>query len=144
MDGTIVDFNKGIKDLTGYHPSDIDDKYMWPQVMKKKNFFHTLNWLPDGKELWAHIESYNPTILTGRPSSFDAQEGKRIWCARELGTHINVIVCLSKEKQKYCKPNDVLIDDRLDIGERWRAAGGKFILHQRAIKTIMKLESLGI
>ena len=144
MDGTIVDFNKGIINLTGRHPDDIEDKYMWPAVMKKKDFFHTLDWLPDGKNLWNYIKKYDPSILTGRPSSFDAQEGKRFWCSTKLGNHIEVIICLSKEKHLYCTPGAVLIDNRVDIGERWIAAGGRFILHNNANESIMYLKELGL
>ncbi|MBP5699152.1 MAG: hypothetical protein J6W96_06470, partial [Alphaproteobacteria bacterium] len=53
-----------------------------------------------------------------------------------------VICCLSKDKQKYGKPNDILIDDRPNNIEKWIKMGGIGILHTSAKETIRKLEEL--
>ena len=143
MDGTIVDFNKGVIALTGKHPDDIPDKYMWPAVMKAKTFFRDLDWLPDGKELWNYILPHNPAIITGQPSSFIARDHKKEWCARELGNHIDVTVCKSKEKYLYGNPEDILIDDRQDVGDLWINMGGIHIYHTSAKNSIIELKNLG-
>lgn len=36
----------------------------------------TLEWMPDGRELWAGIVDYNPTILTGLPMGTWAEPQK--------------------------------------------------------------------
>lgn len=143
LDGTLVDFNRGIIELTGKHPDDIPDKYMWPAVMKDKTFFLNLKWLHDGKDLWNFILPYDPAIITGQPSSFKARNHKKQWCAIELGNHIDVTVCKSKEKYLYGLPGDILIDDRQDVGDLWIDMGGIHIYHEHAKDSIEQLKDLG-
>ena len=38
--------------------------------------------------------------------------GQRNWCKRELGEDVPVITCMSRDKHTYCRPGNVLIDDR--------------------------------
>ena len=44
----------------------------------------------------------------------------------------------------YAKPNRILIDDYSETIERWRAAGGKGILHTSADDTIKQLKMYGL
>lgn len=37
---------------------------------------------------------------------------QRNWCKRELGEDVPVITCMSRDKHTYCRPGNVLIDDR--------------------------------
>ena len=62
-----------------------------------EDFFNTLPWMKNGKELWEFIKVYNPTILTALPSSSTSsssmmhEQQKRNWCRRELGDDVKVI-----------------------------------------------------
>lgn len=53
-----------------------------------------------------------------------------------------MITCKSAEKSKYCEPGDVIIDDWPKYSHLWMAAGGHFILHESASKSLSKLELL--
>ena len=91
----------------------------------------------DGQELWGVIKLYNPLILSGVPRGGWAEDQKRKWCRRELGDDVTLITCESREKYAYCRNiGDILIDDRRAAGALWEKAGGIFIHHQSARRTI--------
>ena len=98
--------------------------------------------LIDGKKLWSHIKDYNPIILSGVPRGGWAEEQKRRWCSRELGNTVTVILCESKNKNKYCTAGNILIDDRRAAGIHWEHSGGTFIHHKSAKRTILILEDI--
>ena len=96
----------------------------------------------DGQELWGVIKLYNPQILSGVPRGGWAEDQKKKWCRRELGDHVTLITCESREKYTYCRNiGDILIDDRRAAGAMWEKAGGIFIHHQSARRTIELLET---
>ena len=145
LDGVLADFNRGIIELMGDHPDNIPDSHMWPAVARKGDFFETLPWMVDGQELWDYIKTHNPSILTGVPRGKFAGTDKRVWVGRELGHHVKVDTCWSKEKYTYCYgPECILIDDRKTVGTPWAESGGIFIHHVNATDTIDQLYELGI
>ena len=139
LDGVLADFEQGVMNKLGKHPSDLNENMMWSILKKSKTFYEDLPWMPEGKALWDRIKIYNPIILTGCPYNFpSAVEQKKNWCARELGAHVKVITCKTKEKPNYCKQGDVLIDDRDIIMKQWIEKGGKYILYREGnINSIM-------
>lgn len=146
LDGVLVDFDRGVKDLTGYYPSEIKKKDMWDAIKSAKdengepNFFRDLHWMPDGKELWNTIKHFHPIILTGLPTKGNGKQQKQQWCKNHLGSNVPVIVVPSKDKHLFAKPNYILIDDRNDNIEAWRKAGGIGILHRSTKQTLEKLK----
>ena len=145
LDGVLADFDMGIKKLMGEHPNDVPDARMWPAVARKRDFFETLPWMVDGKELWEYIKEHNPSILTGLPRGQWAGPSKRSWVGRELGWHVHVNTCWSKEKWKYCEGSEcILIDDRKKLGPAWVEAGGIFVQHKNTKDTIKQLKELGL
>lgn len=46
--------------------------------------------------------------------ALDVSSGQRNWCKRELGEHVPVITCMSRDKHIYCRPGNILIDDRCE------------------------------
>lgn len=145
MDGVLVDFNKGYKELTG---TDLDGTYQtseefWAPINKSgKEFWENLEWMSDGKKLWNYIEEYYPIILSS-PSrkGFGSREGKKNWVEREIpGTPL--ILAYSFHKQKYSGPTNILIDDRESNIEEWRSKGGIGILHTSTEETIRELNDL--
>ena len=140
LDGTVADFNKKVKELTGKLPSELPKKELWKAVYSIPDFFESLEWMPDGKQLWNAVKQYHPTILTGLPSSKNGKAQKELWCARELGPNVPVIVCASRDKHLYAKEGYILIDDRNDIVQAWNSAGGKGILRRDLSSTLNSLK----
>lgn len=146
LDGCVCDFDKGVKQLTGHAPSELKKKDMWNAIYSKKDkngvpdFFRTLDWMPDGKQLWDAVKQYHPTILTGLPTGGNGKQQKEEWCAEHLGPNVPVIVCLSRDKHLYAKDGYILIDDRNDNIEAWRHAGGIGILHRSTTHTLEELK----
>ena len=145
MDGVLVDFEKGYKDLTTEDASyKTDPNKFWAPITKAgASFWIKLEWMPDGHELWDYIEKYNPTLLSAPSREESSRIGKRIWVKRNLpGTKL--LLKSAERKQEYATPNAILIDDRKDNTDRWNAAGGIGIHHISAAKTIEALEKLGL
>ena len=145
MDGVLVDFEKGYKDLTTEDASyKTDPNKFWAPITKAgASFWIKLEWMPDGHELWDYIEKYNPTLLSAPSREESSRIGKRIWVKRNL-PGIKLLLKSAERKQEYATPNAILIDDRKDNIDRWNAAGGIGIHHTSAAKTIEALEKLGL
>lgn len=148
MDGVIVDFDKGYTQLDG--AIELDGSYhsteeFWAPINKMgKDFWISLEWMEDGKELWGYIEKYYPAILSS-PSrrGFGSREGKSEWCQREL-PGVPLKLEYSFNKQKFATPESILIDDRESNIEQWRSKGGIGILHTSTKETIEELKKLGL
>jgi 5'(3')-deoxyribonucleotidase len=131
LDGVLADFEQGVYNRFKKRPDQLKPGLMWGVINKSNTFFDTLPWMPRGRELWEGIKQYDPIILTGIPRSLTASEQKRRWCARELGPHVHVITCATKEKPRFCIKGSILIDDRTDNLNAWNLKGGKFILYPK-------------
>jgi 5'(3')-deoxyribonucleotidase len=140
LDGVLADFEQGVVNKLNKIPDELAPRWMWSVINKSNNFFETLPWMPKGKELWSQIEKYNPIILTGVPlGSSTAATQKINWCRKELGPHIQVITCSTKDKHKYCLYDSILIDDRTDNLNAWNDKCGKFILyHENNLDSIIE------
>ena len=142
LDGVLADFDRGVKLVTGKRPEELSVKAMWRALSKASDFYGTLEFMHDAQILWDYCKPYDPTILTGLPLGSWAPDQKRRWVARMLGPDVPIITCMSRDKPKYSGPGHVLIDDRVGIKEGWERAGGTFILHTRAERSIAALERL--
>lgn len=130
LDGVLADFKQGVINKFRKCPDQLQPSIMWSVINKSEDFFETLPWMPKGQEFWSRIEQYDPIILTGVPrGSTTAVEQKKRWCERELGPHVPVIACYTKEKPNYCLQGSILIDDRTDNLDAWKEKGGKFVLY---------------
>lgn len=143
LDGVLADFDHGVQAVTGRRPEQIPLKAMWQALARRPAFFETLEFMQDAEALWRFCAPHNPTILTGLPLGAWAPEQKRRWVARMLGAHVPVITCMSRDKWRYSGPGHVLVDDRPSIREGWERAGGTFIHHVSAERTIAALRRLG-
>jgi hypothetical protein len=131
----------------GKRHDSVPEFVMWKIIKNNMSHWEQLPAMPGALQLWAYIARYNPTILTGCPSSGmqQAAEGKTIWKNRELGEHVPIITCLSRYKPKHMKAKgDFLIDDMQKNIDRWNEAGGVGILHTCAASTIEKLKEHGL
>jgi nicotinamide mononucleotide adenylyltransferase len=145
MDGVIVDFDKGYKELTGRDASfDTPKEEFWAPISKAgASFWIKLKWMPDGKQLWNYIKGYNPDLLSAPSREESSKMGKRIWVKREV-PGAKLILRSAERKQEFATPNSILIDDRADNIQRWKDAGGIGIVHTSAADTIQQLKDLGL
>lgn len=143
LDGVLADFDSKVLELTGKRPGDFERSGpMWAAISppRTQGFYASLPWMSDGMVLWEFVQQYQPTILTGLPMGTWAEAQKRDWCARMLGPSVPVICCMARDKHKHCQAGDILIDDREEKARKpWEEAGGKFIHHTSASKSIEAL-----
>jgi hypothetical protein len=154
MDGVLVDFDKGYKNLTGQETHHVDlqgkDEFwgtfrqsLEDKKMQEKDYWANLEWMPDGKELWDHIQSMKPTLLSAPSRDPQSRWGKRIWVKKNIpGTPL--ILAAASAKKNYANKNSILIDDRISNVNEWNAAGGIGILHTSTSSTIEKLSKYGL
>lgn len=121
---------------------------MYTLVSNNFDFWVNLDWMSDGRQLWAYIQRHNPIILTG-PQGPNSKRGKLEWCKRELSLgRDRVIVTHTKHEEvrptleRGLKP--VLIDDLPKYVVPFRNAGGIAIHHSDTDSTIAQLQQLGL
>jgi len=118
--------------------------YMYEALADDEEFWATLPWMPDGKELWAYISQFDPDILTA-PMGEGSKRGKERWIYDDNNVEPPPKrVFMSHEKYEWStngKPN-ILIDDFTSNTIPWENAGGIAILHVSASETIAKLKEL--
>jgi hypothetical protein len=167
MDGVLVDFDEGYKELTGVTTQHADsqgkDEFwkLYRDSLKNKDisersYWANLDWMPDGKQLWDYIKEYNPYVLTAPSVNFDipfeeryklenneSMQGKTEWVQR-LPNMKKIYFRSAQRKADFAGPNKILIDDRKDTIDSWNANGGIGILHTSAANTIKQLQQLGL
>ena len=147
MDGVLVDFDRGYQELTGMTTQQADaiggDTFWEPLTKAGAKWWITLNWMPDGKQLWNYIKKYTPILLSAPSKQESSRLGKRVWVKREL-PDVKLILRPASQKQQYASPTSILIDDRQKNIDQWEAAGGIGILHTSTVNTIEQLKQLGL
>ena len=148
MDGVLVDFNKKIKQLFDKNFKDLNNDWIWKRLSQHPNLYLDLDPMIDAFDLWSEIKHLNPQILTAIPSKVDmpnAMSDKIEWVRNYLGAEYKInFGPHSVDKQKWCNPGDVLIDDNYLNVSQWNDRGGIGILHSTAIGTIKQLKTKGI
>ena len=148
MDGVLVDFEKGYKDLTGTSTKQFpkgDNSFWQPISDAGAEFWATLPWMPDGKELWNYIKKYKPNILSSPSQDPSSKVGKEAWLKMHLqGGYKKAYFYGRANKQLFSDKNRILIDDLPNTISEWNAKGGIGILHTSAANTIKELKKLGL
>ena len=147
LDGVLVDFENGVFKVTGKKVEHQQIGKLWQRITNHSNFFESLDFTTYGEELWNEICKVSntvPTILTGIPSSSNNKfaNDKKKWCEKNLGSHVDVITCNSKDKCNYASEGSILIDDRIEMGRSWINNGGIFIHHISYERTIYELKKI--
>ena len=154
-DGVLADFDKYASQLLGMPPREFEaTKHngnsgpMWKILYEHEDYFYKLPKMPDADELVAGVIAmgYEPIILTGIPSqdgSDWAIDQKTRW-AQDHFPELEIICCKSKDKFKHMVDglHNVLIDDWAQHQQVWEDAGGTFILHTSAAKSLRELQSV--
>jgi hypothetical protein len=151
LDGVLVDFDSGFKSISG----EIDKvnyikkngiENFWKLINSHgQKWWENLNWMPDGEKLWSAIKNKNVKVLTSgstRNTGTMAINGKKKWVADHLGPIETIVVNSSREKQKYARFGDILIDDLSSNISEWTVKKGTGILHRNADDTIIKLNDV--
>jgi len=147
-DGVLADFNKSFEDAFGHPPMNYEARngsgVFWRDIKNEiPNFYRDLPLMPDAMELYGAVEHMRPIILTGCPRGGWAELQKLEW-AKEHFPGVPMIVCMSKDKRDYCKPGDILVDDRHHYMTLWMQRGGSFVLHKSAASSINALQEMGV
>ncbi len=144
MDGVLADFDAHHETVFGVRACKKVDNVDWAAVRAIQDFYLNIPPMPDMEELWAHVEQFDPTVLTGVPSSVpEAVHNKCSWVRKNLGDRVGVICCPSREKSNYLTPGDILIDDWEKYRDLWIGKGGRWITHTSASNTIRQLSEMG-
>jgi hypothetical protein len=167
MDGVLVDFDEGYKELTGVTTQHADSQgknEFWSlfrdslknKDISERSYWANLDWMSDGKQLWDYIKEYNPYVLTAPSVNFDipfeeryklenneSMQGKTEWVQR-LPNMKKIYFRSAARKADFAGPNKILIDDRKDTIDSWNANGGIGILHTSTANTIKQLQELGL
>ena len=142
LDGVFADFNKRVRFLSGgKDPKEIKSG-MWKMIMADRDFFISLDMMPNADVLWDYVKQFEPKFLTGAPPGNRAQSQKREWVVKQFGSQYQTIVLLKKEKVVYAGSKHVLIDDMKENVQAWIDHGGIGILHRDVYSTIEQLKHM--
>jgi len=147
MDGVLVDFERGYKELTGhYTKTHTDSNTFWQPIdAEGPSFWANLPWMSDGQELWRYIKKYNPNILSAPSQDPSSKIGKEAWLKINLQNSFKKAYFYNRaNKQLFAEPNRILIDDMQKTIDEWNAKGGIGIFHSSAANTITELKKLGL
>lgn len=142
MDGVAADFDTGYRAIFG---KARERHSGWDDIRSVPNFYRHLPEMSDWQALWAVIRPHDPIFLTGTPMSVNMAGNDKIeWIYEHASPGVGVICCKSKEKRRYCRPGDILIDDTPEYRKLWEEVGGIWVPHVSARHTIEQLRELGI
>jgi hypothetical protein len=142
-DGVLADFDGGFREQFGATPREYQARHgasaFWRDLQRQApQFYLFLPLMADARELFDAVAHLEPAILTGVPLGDWAEPQKIAWA----GVHFPgtpVITCLASEKSRYCRPGDVLVDDRDRYRRDWEDAGGVFVHHRSAAESIPRV-----
>ena len=149
MDGVICDFVYAAKKATGQNWLGLRSGQDWESIKRTKNFWSTMPWTRDGRQLWNFIKKYQPHIL----SAYSIEDpncipGKRKWLKSNLGYTQNFMINIvrRREKKNFAMNKGqpaILIDDYPKNVQQFKSAGGIGILHSNTQTTISQLRKIG-
>ena len=148
MDMVLCNFLKGAEKTTGEpfpDKSGMSKDKKKSIISAKKDFWDTLEWMPDGKQLWKHITKGGADVrILSAYAEWDSncKRGKRVWIARNLSPKPNKIHLVRREQKKdYASDDALLIDDHIKNCKEFISAGGKAIRHINTRQTISEFNS---
>jgi 5' nucleotidase, deoxy (Pyrimidine), cytosolic type C protein (NT5C) len=145
-DGVLADFEGAARAIFGMLSDAFEDLHgagqFWKRLAAADGFFEHLALLSDARELYEAVQAKAPIILTGMPHGTWAEPQKRAWAARNF-PGVPLIATSAALKREHCHPGDVLVDDRDQHRALWEDAGGLFIHHRSAQKSIQALKVAG-
>jgi len=128
--------------------SKVVRSYMYALVQDDEEWWATLPWTSDGKQLWDYVRQFEPEILTApmdKGGKTGSLPGKLRWVEKNLKISPDRVIFehdkwrLADEKGDQ---RNILIDDFESKINPWIDAGGIGILHLNADNTIKILKLL--
>ena len=141
----LADFNGHVQSLFGADPDRMSETALWQAIDTVPDFYLTIPLKADARQLWTALKRFHPIVLTGCPAhSYDESARQKVlWIKKHFGGNVQVITCLSRNKQQHMNaPGDILIDDRSGNIKKWIKAGGIGIRHANAATTIAKFQQI--
>ena len=149
MDGVVADFDTFVGGVLGREigwgtSQDLSDDE-WVKLASVDRLYYQLPLMPDATKLVAYAKSLSTrfyieflTAIPRRTTIPSAQADKQAWITKYFpGMRMN-IGPFSRDKQKWCIPGDILIDDRPSNIKEWEAAGGIAIYHTGDVNATIK------
>jgi len=153
MDGVVADWRANAINVIGYDCFDPLQRYNaadWDLLRSDPHIFLNLPLMPRANELVDIAREYRDRLgwellfLTAIPHNNDVPwtfYDKILWVQKyfpDIAVHFGPY---SEDKHLHCKPNDILVDDRVDNCDSWRAAGGlSFRVGRQLDATIEQLQ----
>lgn len=141
MDGVVADFNAWCSDFLGrpisWEGKDLSDKE-WTALANEGNIYAKLPLITESVKLVelakaaARDHSLGLRFLTAIPRRStmpEAESDKRQWIERHFPGIPMEIGPFSKDKQNWCNPLDILVDDKKQNVTQWQDKGGISIYH---------------
>jgi len=145
MDGVLADFDAHHETVFGFRPDKITDNVDWSVVRAVGDFYLNIPPMKDFHVLWDHVAPYNPIILTGIPDNVPEVAGnKTAWARKNIGDHVEVRCCRSRDKSLHADFGDILIDDWEKYMHLWIGVGGVWVTHTSALESVERLVELGV
>lgn len=154
LDGVLANFKKKAHEIIDVDIDKADNKTVSrffkeldKRALEGHKFFEDLELMPNAMKLWNYIKKYDPIILSATGYTHGAEQEKRAWIKKHLGSEAAkkaLFVKQSREKSKYAGAESILIDDRSKSIDPWIAEGGIGILHISAAETIKDLKGKGL
>ena len=153
LDGVLYDFRGRILQLFGHSFEEFpSSQAAWDAIANHPHLYRNLNKLPDADLLVSEVErlskiyGYEVGVLTAVPrlTTMPSAEQDKRECIREDYPELLKnfkIGPYSVNKQKYCQPGDILIDDNDKNILQWRARGGIGILHTSTDSSLRQLKA---
>lgn len=136
MDGVVADWERYAMTILGNDTLDINGRWPdeeWARLKACKTFYRDLPKMAKADELMNLARRFRDELgwdlvmLTAIPHSDDVPEVYQHKIEWQLERYPDVMVHFgpySHDKQKHCKPGDILVDDRTSNCEEWTNAGG--------------------
>lgn len=152
-DGVLADFDTLAGEILGMPSREFEKRKhtggaaeMWKRLYEHEDFFYKIPKMHDADELVEGVIAmgFDPIVLTGIPSKdgSDWAIGQKMRWYAEKYPDLPVITCKSKDKLLHMieGKHNVLIDDWTQHKRAWEDAGGTFIVHTSARKSLQDLE----
>lgn len=154
-DGVLADFDTYAGQLLGMPSREFERQKhtggaaeMWRILYEHEDYFFKLPKMPDADDLVQGVRDmgFEPIVLTGIPSKdgSDWAIGQKVRWYAKYYPDLSVICCKSKDKLLHMieGKHNVLIDDWTQHKRAWEDAGGTFIVHTSASKSLAELDQL--
>lgn len=145
LDGVLANFFKGVCDRfeKPYNYSNLTEYNFWESWGMTRDyidlycdisFWHRLEWMHDGKEILAAVESKFKDIylLTTPMPNPGSGTGKMLWVKKNLPQHYKHLIISSAPKKLLAKRDCILIDDCDKYVDEFVEEGGQAILIPRS------------